>query len=570
VIKARPDGSIVFANRAAAELHGFQEPTALLGASLFDLVAPEGRSEVEGLLRAGLEREGFVGRMQTALIRRDAGTFAAEIGAVLLRDAGGETESILSVARDIQDRVKAEAELKESREMLLEAQRIGGLGHWEFDPAAATMEWSEETYRIFGRDSAEGIDNPRLLQAIHPDDRESFHLGGIESRPLRADYRIVRPDGEVRFIHEEARVERDATGRVHRLHGTVQDISERVRAELLLRESESRLATLMANVPGIIYRCRNDRDGTMEFLSEGCLELTGYEPAELLGHAHLSFGALIVPEDRDKVRAEVQAALAEGKAFRLVYRIRKKAGDIRWVAERGRGIAAPDGATATLEGIILDITDRRKADELVAKGLQEKTVLLKELQHRVKNNLAVISSLLNLESERLHDPRDREIFRMMRNRIRSMALIYERLYRSDDVRAVDARAYLEGLAEQLFESNQVRPGQVRLVLRFDSFPLDLRKAVSCGLVFTELIANAMKHAFPGGRKGSLEVSAVRSGEGFLLAVRDDGVGFDDPVAGRENDGFGLKLVRSQVEQMGGKLKVEANPGALFEIDVPVL
>jgi PAS domain S-box-containing protein len=570
VIKAGLDGGIQFANRAAAELHGFDDPAAMKGLSVFQLVAPGARPATDDRMRAGIEREGFVRTERTTLARRNGETFPAELGVFLIRNGEGRPESLIAVARDIEDRVRAEAELKKSRETLLEAQRVGGIGHWDFDPAAAAVEWSEETYRIFGLDPAGGIDQQRLLDAIHPEDRADFDGGGVEGRPRRADFRIIRPDGEVRFIHEEARAVHDDAGRLVRLHGTVQDVSDRKRVELRLRESESRIASLMANIPGLIYRCRNDRDWTMEFLSDGCLDLTGYEPAELLGQAAITYNDVILPEDRERVWTEVQAGLDAKRDFRTVYRIRKKSGEVRWVSERGRGLFGPDGGSTALEGIILDVTDRRLADERIEKGSQEKSILLKELQHRVKNNLAVISSLLNLESERLHDPRDREIFRMMRNRIRSMALIYERLYRSDDVRAVDARAYLEGLAKQLFESNQVRPGQVRLGLRFESFPLDLRKAVSCGLIFTELIANAMKHAFPGGRKGNLEVSAVRNGDGFVLAVRDDGVGFEAAAAGRESDGFGLKLVRSQADQMDGKLKIESNPGALFEIEVPII
>lgn len=569
VIKAGLDGSIQFANRNAAELHGFADPAAMVGTQLFDLVASEARPLTDERFRSDLENGGRFRRVETTLLAKDGRKFAAEVSAVLVPDGEGRPEAFLTVARDVSERKNAADEIIRNREALVEAQRVSGIGHWDYDPAAGVLEWSEEVFRIFGLDPAAGIDRRRFLDAIHPEDRELFESEVAQGLPDRSDYRIQTPAGEVRFVHNEYRRILDDQGRDVRLHGTVQDVTERKIIERSLRESERRLATLMANVPGLIYRCRNDTDWSMEFLSEGCLELTGYEPAELLANASVSFNEVIVPEDRERNRAEVQAAAVAGRDFRVVYRIRKKTGEIRWVSERGRGVDRPDGRAEAFEGIILDITDRRKADELVEKGSQEKTILLKELQHRVKNNLAVISSLLNLESERLHDPRDREIFRMMRNRIRSMALIYERLYRSDDVRAVDARGYLEGLAKQLFESNLLRPGQIRLNLHFDSFPLDLRKAVSCGLIFTELIANSLKHAFPGGRKGTLEVSAVKKGEGFVLAVKDDGIGFDPDPAGREGDGFGLKLLRSQVDQMKGVLKIESRPGSLFEIEVPI-
>jgi PAS domain S-box-containing protein len=569
VVMAGMDGSIRFANPNAAALHGFADAAAMLGTRLFEFVAPEARPATDMRFASELDAKGGFRGLETTLIGRDGRRFAAEVSAVLVPDEKGQPEGFLTVARDISERKRTEDEIKRHREDLLEAQRVCGIGHWISDPTSNALEWSEEVFRIFGIDPAAGIDRARFLAAIHPEDRALFEAEIAGEKPYRTDYRILTPAGDIRFVHNEFRKVLDDQGRPVRLHGTIQDITERMLMEQSLRESQRRLATLMANVPGLIYRCRNDADWSMEFLSDGCLELTGYEPVELLGNAAISFNEVIEPEDRDRVRREIGASLQAGQGFRIVFRIRRKDGEIRWVAERGRGAAGPGGEIGSLEGIFLDITELRKAEEVIEKGLQEKSVLLKELQHRVKNNLTVISSLLNLESERLHDPRDREIFRMMRNRIRSMALIYERLYRSDDVRSVDARGYLEGLSKQLFESNLVRPGQVRLHLHFDSFPLDLRKAVSSGLIFTELIANSLKHAFPGGRKGNLEISAVAKGAGFVLSVRDDGVGFNPDPAEREGDGFGLKLVRSQVDQMGGVLKIESGTGALFEIDVPV-
>jgi PAS domain S-box-containing protein len=147
------------------------------------------------------------------------------------------------------------------------------------------------------------------------------------------------------------------------LVGFGRDITEAKRAEQKLREKERALSTLMSNLPGLAYRCRNDASWTMEFLSEGCLELTGYAPAELLGSAPKAYVDIIHPEDRERVWEEVQAALREGKKFQLLYRIVPKEGGEKWVWEQGLGVCSATGKLEVLEGFVTDVSERRRADE---------------------------------------------------------------------------------------------------------------------------------------------------------------------------------------------------------------
>ncbi len=145
--------------------------------------------------------------------------------------------------------------------------------------------------------------------------------------------------------------------------GVAVDIAGRKRAEEALRESERRLSTLMANLLGMAYRCRNDQDWTMEFVSGGCRALTGHPPEDLIGNRKIAYANIIHPEDREDVRQQIEVALQEKGPFQVEYRIRTSSGEVRWVLEQGQGVLAEDGELLALEGFITDITERKKAEE---------------------------------------------------------------------------------------------------------------------------------------------------------------------------------------------------------------
>lgn len=174
---------------------------------------------------------------------------------------------------------------------------------------------------------------------------------------------LVNGKGQVKCLATTKIPFKDQTGKIMGLVGFSRDITEARQAEDALREKERVLSTLMSNLPGLAYRCRNDQNWTMEFLSEGCLELTGYAPVDLVGNAWKSYAGIIHPEDRERVAEEIQSALRERKKFQLLYRIIPKGGGEKWVWEQGLGVFSAAGEVEALEGFVTDITERRRADE---------------------------------------------------------------------------------------------------------------------------------------------------------------------------------------------------------------
>ncbi len=216
--------------------------------------------------------------------------------------------------------------------------------------------------------------------------------------------------------------------------------------------------------------------------------------------------------------------------------------------------------------ILRDITERKREEEKLKSSLREKEILLKEIHHRVKNNLQIISSLLNLQSTHIRDPRALEVFKEGQGRVRSMALIHEKLYQSADLARVDFYEYISNLAAYLFRSYEVNSGAVKLNVESEDVLLGVDTAIPCGLIINELVSNSLKHAFPDGTGGSINIRLrPADAERLTLAVSDDGVGLPPDFDVRNTPSLGLQLVNTLARQLGGEVEVGGGEGAEFKI-----
>jgi PAS domain S-box-containing protein len=217
-----------------------------------------------------------------------------------------------------------------------------------------------------------------------------------------------------------------------------------------------------------------------------------------------------------------------------------------------------------------EVAARLEVEDQIRASLAEKEILLKEIHHRVKNNLQIISSLLSLQSDHIQDPEALASFRDSQSRIRSMALIHERLYRAPDLARIDFGEYVHNLATYLFRVYGVAAQSIRLDVQARSIFLDVDTAVSCGLIVNELISNSLKHAFAPGQKGQINVRLNQPGRGpMTIEVADDGVGLPPDIDIRTRDSLGLQLVRTLVDQLDGTMKVNGQGGTVFRIEFAV-
>lgn len=224
-----------------------------------------------------------------------------------------------------------------------------------------------------------------------------------------------------------------------------------------------------------------------------------------------------------------------------------------------------EGNITEISLVAHDITEKKKAEKEIVESLKEKEVLLKEIHHRVKNNLQVISSILNLQSSFVKDKKTLEILEESRNRIRSMAIIHENLYQTTNFSSIDFSSYLQNLCSNLISSYHLYSGAVQLHTELEKVELVLDQAIPCGLLVNELITNSLKYAFPEGRSGEISVQLFDKNGRINLKIGDDGVGMPADYDILNSDTLGLQLVSTLVEQLDGEIKVDNSKGIKYLI-----
>jgi PAS domain S-box-containing protein len=338
------------------------------------------------------------------------------------------------------------------------------------------------------------------------------------------------------------------------------DITDLKLAQDALFESEERFRAAFETSPDSIIIVDVVTNNIVD-VSEGFVFNTGYSKEEVLGLDSLKIGAWADPSDRDRFYG---AFTEDGRLHGFNADFRMKDGTIK------RGLMS--ARTLELSGhphlfvIIRDITSLMEAQDQLKASLSEKEILIKEIHHRVKNNLQVISGLLNLQAYHITDPAGREVYKESQNRVITMALIHEELYQSTDLARVHFGGYIRNLCENLMISYGVDRDRIRLIVDAQRIDMVVDTAIPCGLIINELITNALKHAFPDGRGGEVSLTFRElEDEQYQLIISDDGIGMPEGMDSGKTGSLGMQLVRVLVEQLGGALEIERGEGTTFRI-----
>jgi len=341
----------------------------------------------------------------------------------------------------------------------------------------------------------------------------------------------------------------------------------RKRAEEALRESEEKLRKILGSSPDAITV--TDLNGNIIECNQATLDIHGFSAKEeLLGKSAMDF---IAPKDQQRAAENMEKTLKQGSVKNLEYTFLTKDGH-EFPAELSASVIRDSsGKPTSFVAITKDITERKRAEEQIKASLKEKEVLLKEIHHRVKNNLQIISSLLHLQSRYIKDKQDLKAFKDSQNRVRSMALVHEKLYQSQDLARIDLAEYIRNLTTDLFRSYGVKSATIKLKINVGEVLLGIDTAIPCGLIINELVSNSLKHAFPAGREGEICIDLHSDNDDkFVLIVRDNGVGFPKDLDFRNTESFGLRLVRTLTDQLEGNIELDSNGGTTFKITFPEL
>ena len=306
-----------------------------------------------------------------------------------------------------------------------------------------------------------------------------------------------------------------------------------------------------------------EADGVTSYWSEEIYRVMGLDPASLPGPVTLE--KVAHPEDFPKVRDSLTAALQEGLEHRMEYRVIRPDGEIRWAVCKGAPVYDDNGRIVRVLGIFQDITERRLAEERTRASLREKEVLLREIHHRVKNNLQVVSSLLSLQARQTKSEEASSVLKDSCRRIQVMAEIHNRLYRSSDLAQISFDSFLRSLAEDVIAAHQHEADQVHLDADLEPLTLNIDTAIPVGQIVSELVSNAVKHAFPERRSGNIQLRLWRSDGKLNLHVQDDGIGLRAGQVPGSGNSMGLKVVQALVEQLEGDMAFDGKPGTGIHI-----
>jgi PAS domain S-box-containing protein len=433
---------------------------------------------------------------------------------------------------------------------------------------AAIKQFGSRVQQFVGRSWYDIFPDSRARHALHEElfsgEREAIDLTRV---PLTLG-------GVTRYFSLHLRPLRATDGSVESVLGLGEDVTALVEAEQALRASEERFRAVSVHSRDMILIC--DADGKLTFESNAVEQILG---PRLTPRPVISIYDNMHPDDlplAHKLFEELVGDPAVGLARDIEVRKRHNDGSWRWLNVRASNLL-DDPA---VHGIVMnarDVTDRRNAEEALRQSeqqlrtsLNEKEVLLQEVHHRVKNNLQVISSLINMQMRRLKDPVSRVALDECQNRVQAIALVHEKLYQSRQFTSVPIPEYVRSLARDIFQAASVSPDIVSLELAIEDIALPIDKAIPCGLILNELISNALKHAFPGGRHGSLHIRFEHVDASQLrFTVTDNGVGLPANFDISRCQSVGLLLVNTLATQLAAQLGVDVHGGASFQLTFPV-
>ena len=369
--------------------------------------------------------------------------------------------------------------------------------------------------------------------------------------------------GAVRMISWRNALLRGDAGECTGLLSSGIDITERARAEVALLDSEERYAMILAAVNDGFWDW--DVPSGMAFFSPLYYSLLGYDNEEFPA-TYASWRLLVHPDDIDRVERDLSQSIETGKGFSIDLRMRMKSGEWRWVCTRGKTVAWDQrNKVRRMVGTLTDITERKQAEEYLGALSCERELLLREVHHRIKNNMSMIASLLSLQASRVSDPSSAFALNDSRGRVISMAVIYDLLYKTSDFRYVPVREYLGRIVDGITASLPSIPG-VAVEKRIDDFVMDSKILFPIGIIINELVTNAFKYAFPDDRSGMIAIAVARLPENRVeITVRDDGVGIPDSVMSNGHTGFGMELVALLVKQIRGSFECVREGGTVFRI-----
>jgi len=556
------DGRILMANPALIEMLGYSDFAELSNRNLDNGVFEPSYPRKQFI--ENIEKNGVIQGYEYTWKRKNGTSIQVRENARATRDAKGNILYFDGTVENITERKQAEEALRESEARYKTLFESAAEGIMIADILTREQKYANPAIcKMLGYTQEELT--KMKINDIHPPGLRDFAAAEFEAQ-VRGEKTTVslpclRKDGTIIYMDINA-VKTFIDGRECAV-GFFTDITARKQAEDALKASEEKYSTLVEKSGDGIIILDNR---TVTFANQKMEEMTGYHGSELYGKI---FTDLIAPE--------YKAMLDEGYQKRQANSVGTPASyEVELLTKDGRKIPVDTKANRILLEsryivmvTIRDVTERKLAEEKILASLAEKETLLKEVHHRVKNNMQVISSLLRLQEGRVKDKDAAALLKDSQNRIQSMALVYNKLYQSENLASVNMTDYIKELSAGLVKSYAVSPARVAVNVAQSNVFLNVDSAIPCGMIINELVTNSLKYAFPDNRKGRITISLTEEEQGLQLTVGDDGVGIPADVSLANNSTLGIKLVSNLVrDQLGGTIELDRGHGTAYRINFP--
>jgi PAS domain S-box-containing protein len=505
-------------------------------------------------------------------IAKDGRHYFFEVSSFLRYNIGKPSE-IFAISRDITDRKKAEKELDNTRERYQELFQSTSDIVYTMDFKGNFTSVNPVVEKILGY-KFEELTNPNMADYISPATNKlaaEFIRKKLKGEAENTTYEVefIKKDGTYTSFEINSFL-RYVDGKPTEVFGIARDISERKRLSEILKRSEEKYRMIFENAPlGIMIA---DKDGNIIEINPALLEMLGSESdLETKKINILEFAPLV----KSGVAENFRRCMQKGESLSSEHEYTSLWGKLMYSRVYTKPIWTSDGNLQGFQAIIEDITEEKEAAKLLTNSVQEKEALLREIHHRVKNNLQIIISLINMQVSEIDDPQFRQKFLELQQRVRTMSIIHEDLYMSKDLAKVNFGNYVQRLTVNL---NQIYQCSKHINLHFsfsDEITLEIDTAIPLGIIVNELVSNSFKHAFPENRvngtkktKHSIDIEFTETNEEFLLTIADNGIGFNKKEFGENEETLGLSLVDILISQLRGSFKFHNNKGARYEICIP--
>ncbi len=410
----------------------------------------------------------------------------------------------------------------------------------------------------FESDKSVGKD---MVEFVHPDDRDQLQedfekILKRKEQAIHKGYRLRTRNGETRWLQWQFYL-LDEGEEVGRIHGTMYDMTDQKKTESVMLQNKQRLEELIESSPMVITV--TESDGKITLWNRAAEKTYGWKRNEVIGKQ-----APDVPDDQQQAYRKLLGQVLDGEQVQGVEQERRcKNGSKLYIQMSASPLKGADGKINQVITFAQDVSQAKLSKEAIRKSLKEKNVLLSEIHHRVKNNMAVISGLLSLKAQEQEDPKIADLLKESENRIQSMAMIHEKLYQTDTFAEIELGAYLNELIAHI--DNHYSDTNVQAEVDAEEVYLEISQAVPCGLLANEVLTNCYKHAFPSG-EGRITITLSMKEEKCELYIKDNGVGFAKHILEQDKDtSLGLNLIKGLSKQLKGQVDMGNDDGAYVRI-----